>query len=70
VIWRAIRDAAGNPDRYAIRSDCGRYTIARVVVGGLDRFEGYRGSDLIARGASADVVKQAISAHAGEQVAA
>jgi hypothetical protein len=43
--WGAIRKRGGGFEKYAKRSMCARYQIARIVINGVDRFELWRLSD-------------------------
>ncbi|MDH3637910.1 MAG: hypothetical protein OES09_05540 [Gammaproteobacteria bacterium] len=40
--WHAAINSQGNPQAHAIESECGRFTICRVLIWGTARYELWR----------------------------
>lgn len=60
--WLPIRNQDGGTDRYAIRSECGRYTVCRVMAGG-HWYEAWHGKERLGWDREAHVAKGMCEKH-------
>jgi hypothetical protein len=52
-------------DKYAIRSDCNRYTVAKVTLNHLVWYEAYRSKEYIGRSRDPEAAKELCAVDAG-----
>lgn len=59
--WLSIPRKGGGIESRAIRSDCGRYQIARITINGVDRYELWRRfpTEMLSHYSTADKAKTA-----------
>lgn len=61
--FTSIPRAGGKADQYAIRSECGNYSVARVIVWAVTWYEAWHGTQFLGRDKDAETAKHLCATH-------